>query len=706
MTLHSGQKFSEARVLDYLYDPIFTLPTKKDHARYAMQAAFASAQCDYCPIFPCMFSDLPHYPRQKIVLRRNPHIPPHIDTKWKRQSKYDPPLTRKGAEHIGADMVKFIKCPIVKLSVSLIPDQLLSQSPMRTKAESIDSNTPKNRSTQTMYRESSAQTSPWKSPDYIKMDHPDPEILKLNFLKENLPAGIHEIEIIKRARKKRAWEKIMPVVEDAASLEQRRLILEAIERDEWAYREEEIREIQKLRLELLEKMLQEILDISANRTEQKLTRLAERLNNKREKMLDQLYRKKERELRRLNRERLGIKTRLTKVGVYEEYMEPASEYHGPTMRYGAYPKYWNELIDPDGFKTDLTDIGKIDYLPKSLTTNMKFEPVKILGGNICSKMSKWTEPILKQIYEDLMNMETKTKAVCNLRKRIVKEEEIDETMRVDAIEEDIKLNEACLLLQSVIRGRATQTLIYEGRDRCRELIQELQTTHTLVINENNDAKTRRLEVLNQQRVSQIAIQREENLEEILNKLQGTVVGTLLDFLNKELVRLLDERKAHAMALLYERERRDKEAAEAGRRQVEIRRRKEHDEMFKQIVKIHQETVDIYLRDIILEGIEITSEEDANKYVERLAQKIDEDVKQEPQCFNEKEELIADMIYNFVIPEVEKQRVREKIKQRQHIYLRTVHNTIFNKIETLPKLSDDISESELEESYEVNETKHN
>lgn len=49
---------------------------------------------------------------------------------------------------------------------------------------------------------------------------------------------MHEIEIIKRARKKRAWEKIMPEVEDAASLEQRRLILEAIERDEWAYREE------------------------------------------------------------------------------------------------------------------------------------------------------------------------------------------------------------------------------------------------------------------------------------------------------------------------------------------------------------------------------------------------------------------------------------------------------------------------------------
>lgn len=41
-------------------------------------------------------------------------------------------------------------------------------------------------------------------------------------------------------------------------------------------------------------MLQDILDASADRTEQKLIRLAERLNNKREKMLDTLYRKNER----------------------------------------------------------------------------------------------------------------------------------------------------------------------------------------------------------------------------------------------------------------------------------------------------------------------------------------------------------------------------------------------------------------------------
>lgn len=118
---------------------------------------------------------------------------------------------------------------------------------------------------------------------------------------------------------------------------------------------------------------------------------------------------------------------------------------------------------------------------------------------------------------------------------------------------------------------------------------------------------------------------------------------MLDFLSKELRRLLDERKAHAMCLLYDRERQMREAAEAHRRQLELRRRQEHDEIFKQVmfffyflnrllsflvfflqvIKVHQDTVDLYLQDIITEGMEFASEEDAKQYVQGLAAKIDE-----------------------------------------------------------------------------------
>lgn len=49
---------------------------------------------------------------------------------------------------------------------------------------------------------------------------------------------MHEVRLIERARMKRAWEKALPPITDEASLEKRRRLIAAIERDEWAFREQ------------------------------------------------------------------------------------------------------------------------------------------------------------------------------------------------------------------------------------------------------------------------------------------------------------------------------------------------------------------------------------------------------------------------------------------------------------------------------------
>ena len=76
------------------------------------------------------------------------------------------------------------------------------------------------------------------------------------------------------------------------------------------------------------------------------------------------------------------------------------------------------------------------------------------------------------------------------------------------------------------------------------------------------------------------------------------------------IRLQEERRIHAFAMLAERERRIREAEESGRRQVEERRRREEDEIFKQMVKVHQTTVDTYLEDIILAATDKTADDQA------------------------------------------------------------------------------------------------
>lgn len=57
---------------------------------------------------------------------------------------------------------------------------------------------------------------------------------------------------------------------------------------------------------------------------------------------------------------------------------------------------------------------------------------------------------------------------------------------------------------------------------------------------------------------------------------------MIDFLDKEMIRLIDERKIHALILLAERERKLKEAAEGGKRYQEEEARRANDEVFKQV----------------------------------------------------------------------------------------------------------------------------
>lgn len=174
--------------------------------------------------------------------------------------------------------------------------------------------------------------------------------------------------------------------------------------------------------------------------------------------------------------------------------------------------------------------------------------------------------------------------------------------------------------------------MYKGCDRSRELIEELESVRTLE-QEDHDEKTLNLQQLSDQSI------REARLCEILDSLEGKTICGTLDFLSKvsfvifyrnslfdnlscylqELVRLEDERRAHAFALLAERERCMREAAEAGRRQAERNRRREFDEMFKQIIKVHQDSVEAYLEDIIREEIDWISDKAAK---ERILDKVD------------------------------------------------------------------------------------
>ncbi|CAG9841218.1 unnamed protein product [Diabrotica balteata] len=683
---------------DYMYDPIFTVSGPRDHYKAAIVAKMSAAKFQICPIFPNMFSDLPTRPRIQLVQRRQPAPISYRDRLAGTQAK-DPHLHRP-PDVRGADRSKFFVSVMNFPPKDALPYQYsptFTIEKVAKKTKKWENQKTRNVEVETKFRESTAQTDPWEPP-YKVIGKGDPELLKLDFLKwgSGLPAGMHEIQLIERARMKAAWEKeIIPDIRNENSLNQFRDYMTALELDEWAFREQEINEIQELRLQLLENMLNELHDATKTRNETKLKNYIAQREAEKQEQLVKIRRKTARELRKLESQRKGIDRKYHAVNIIDEHVDKKSEIYAPLMRHGEHPKRWHQVIDENmkRYKAQFIGVENLSTLPKWLDQATKIDK-RVLHSNwpkrkLCIKQTRWTAPVLKQLHEELKGLRKGIeKYTLRLRTKLDKLIEESHTPEVEGVSEDEESKyQALVLLQNIIKGRAAQILIYEGRDTCRELIQELKHSKGLLKKQKEQKRKEKYRVKAQQRDELIQMRMVEKLQGSLGKLQGVVVGSLLDFLNKELRRLLEERKAHAMCLLNERERYVREAIEAGRRQKELRRRREHDEMFKQIVKVTQESVDVYLKDIITEGMEFVSNEAGTEYVLKLARQIEketEDAYEELLSVDEEDEVIANMILHFVLPDVNKKLVREKITKQQKQNLKTIHDTIYSKFENLPK----------------------
>lgn len=61
----------------------------------------------------------------------------------------------------------------------------------------------------------------------------------------------------------------------------------------------------------------------------------------------------------------------------------------------------------------------------------------------------------------------------------------------------------------------------------------------------------------------------------------------------------------------------------GKRQIELERRKQEDEIFRNAMGVHQETVDTYLENLFIESLDSASAIQAKEQVREYAMKIDE-----------------------------------------------------------------------------------
>ena len=120
----------------------------------------------------------------------------------------------------GANRYRYFRTPAVPTLRTVPPEVLLSVEPVQNvamQAQAEPEPFTKTVGTQSDYRESETQTVPY-TPDAIEpQDGSQPELIHLRDLVwgRGLPAGVAEVEMIERARKRRAFEASLPdIAED------------------------------------------------------------------------------------------------------------------------------------------------------------------------------------------------------------------------------------------------------------------------------------------------------------------------------------------------------------------------------------------------------------------------------------------------------------------------------------------------------------
>ena len=116
---------------------------------------------------------------------------------------------------------------------------------------------------------------------------------------------------------------------------------------------------------------------------------------------------------------------------------------------------------------------------------------------------------------------------------------------------------AIILLQRLMRGRAMQNMMFEGKEKRLDLITELRATEEW--KNNSESPEEQMLIENYQ---------ERVMDGVTEALQSSIISKTMDSLSKELVRLKQERRIAAMVRLAEDERRKREAEESGKRQAE------------------------------------------------------------------------------------------------------------------------------------------
>ncbi|EGD83678.1 hypothetical protein PTSG_04284 [Salpingoeca rosetta] len=685
------KKPTGARRFDAVYDKDYYVSGERDHTRAMTQAMTRDAPTEPVPDSQNMFSDLRHFPRSTVKVGHQQALPEFVDTQHQTETRaMQAQADYEQAQPRGRDLFKYAHQPLTPVTSAFMDfNPLLRLDEGSSSAEQLPRELPPGTmvttATQTDYRESATQTDPY-TPEYTVRPGSAPEVLTLATLSYGygLPAGLAEVEMIERARERRAWESQLPPADDAYRSVERARAMEEQELREWKHREDQIQQIQDERLQLLQQLVVELQEKKQMAQDEKL----EKAYQQRQAALDRRRAKAELEgvmrLRKLARTRRNVEHSRERRNIVREYADTGSQTFAPAARTGAAARIAAQRKAP----VRPRQLGSYDAivdleanLPRAITTpRIRTGSSKRQHGKSANARAK-----LKQTLERLdetfsMQRQGTLPVLPPIRsiEKVEKPKERPPTPEVNApCEADQRKEQAVMLLQSLIRGRAAQNEMYEGKERRRDMITELRTTHALSKAQQEIKEKEKQDALKLRERQAVERRRRQLLDWVVTDVQAEQVGGTIDFLSKELVRLQEERRVHAFAMLAERERRLREAEEAGRRQQEEKQRALNDEVFRQVMDVHRGTLDSYLEDIIMESEEQVADEQARATVrERVSQinKVADEMHASGYDATEEgaAQITADLVSSFLLPEVEREAKRREVQRHQRRFLVAAH----------------------------------
>ncbi|KAM5281118.1 cilia- and flagella-associated protein 91 [Ctenodactylus gundi] len=715
----AGSCQRSSRTYDFLYDPLFIVSSEKDHNQANIQATLMRSRLRKVPRFRAMFSSLLHYPRYSVYWSKSDPVPPFVSHEWQglkdkckeavqqlaitdtsfqmpREVYEDPQVTGKNRyKYIDRPLLPFFQQMPLSVHFAAAETEPYVFPPASSKYTPIPSKS--SVGTQTDYRDADVQTDPY-SPEYVVCQDSIPELLTLATLTwgRGLPAGQAEVEMIERAREKRAWEDTLPPPSDTSQFEKRRRMMDAMEREEWAFRDQEIEKLQELRLEVLMELLKKRDENQSELHVKRLDAQWRKLQEAREANMAQIQRTHISAIRKLVGNRRNIEGKLKRRDIIKDYCDYASQVYGPLSRLGRFPDNNSEdFVVKNHFLNTYEGLLELEsHLPDHVT-KLRIRPPKpkvIATKTGFLKRAVRLDSELTQLYKALLEKKNKVIEVKKpprfLQKKPVPQPRLPTPTIAMTSNEEEDIEMAVIYLQKLLRGRAVQNIMFEGKEKRRELIQELRTSHALQEDEKLVKKAENQVTLALQRQRDLHEHKMSSIENHLAGLEGRALADMLDFLSKELVRLQEERRIHAFAMLAERQRRMREAEESGRRQVELKRLREEDEIFKEVIKVHHSTVASYLEDIILSTEESTADQQARAEIEKVAEEINniayELEKRRTQL--QSEEIVAELVYSFLIPEVQKDFIKEKVRTAQRKHILAAHEIIHSHTEAMLRQS--------------------